>query len=77
MFDYTFDDGTSVEVPDFKVKFGTMRKNRGKSEEEQSFLILESILDDETLAVIDDYDSVEVSKFVEAWSEAAQGSKSE
>lgn len=76
-FSYKFDDGTEIEVDDFRAPFGVIRKIRNHSESEQGFELIEALLSDDQLAIIDEQDAEEVNNFVTAWSEAANKSKSE
>ena len=71
VFEYTF-DGKKITLPLLsKLKFGLIRKMRKESAEEQMFMLVEQLADDETLAVIDEMDSGQVAEFMEAWQEAS------
>ena len=66
-FNYTF-NGKNIELPRFdKLPFGTMRKMRKASEEEQGFLIFESTADEKTLDIIDTMTIDEIGELLEAW----------
>lgn len=77
MYKHEFSDGVSVELPAFELKFGLARKLRKESEEEQTFSILESLLDEDTLDIIDGYEVSEVSKMIEGWAKESEGKASE
>ena len=71
VFEYTF-DGKKITLPLLsKLKFGLIRKMRKESAEEQMFMLVEQLADDESLAVIDEMDSGQVAEFMEAWQEAS------
>ena len=58
----------TVELPDFNnMPVGVLRKARGLSEQEQTWFILESVLDEKSLAVLDEVPLSEFGKHMKAW----------
>lgn len=68
MFNYTTEDGTDITLPRFdSVKPGVIRKIRKLSDVDQFFTVLETLADEDTLAVIDELEQEEFQSLQEAW----------
>lgn len=60
--------GKSVELPNFgDIPTGVLRKARHLDEQEQSWFILEGILDENQLEMVDSLPVSEFSKHMKAW----------
>lgn len=68
-FVYTTEAGEKVELtPQNKAANpGFLRKNRSKSDEERMWLLIERAADEAALEVIDELESDEFNKLMEAW----------
>lgn len=67
-FTYTLADGSTITVPPFNsVKPGLVRKIRKLSEVDQFFTVLETLADEDTIAVIDDMTHDEFEDFQAEW----------
>lgn len=53
------------------VKFGTMRRLRKLSEQEQVYVLIEEVCGDDELAVVDELKQDEIASLIEAWAEAS------
>lgn len=54
-----------------RVKFGTMRKLRKLSEQEQVFVLIEEVCGERELAIVDELAQHEIAELVVAWAEAS------
>lgn len=64
--------GKKLNLPDFQdLPVGVVRKSRNLPEEEQSWFILENLLDDKQLAVIDTMTVHEFAQFMNGWTQGA------
>ena len=70
---YTIEhNGKKVELPDFKeLPVGLVRKSRKLADEEQSWFILESLLNEKQLAVIDEMSVTEFAQAMNGWTQGA------
>jgi len=60
--------GKTVELPDFgNMPVGVLRKARHQPEDEISWFILESVLDEKQLDVLDSLPVSEFKKHIQAW----------
>lgn len=60
--------GGEIVVPHIsKIKGGLLRKYRKLDEMDMVFSIIEELVDDDTLALIDDLEQGELEKFMAAW----------
>ena len=57
-----------IELPDFnEIPVGVLRKARNLNEQEQTWFILEFVLDEKALAVLDEVPLSEFAKHMKAW----------
>jgi len=70
---YTYThNGNEVTLPDFQaIPVGLVRKIRNESENDQAWLILEYLLDEEQLAVVDTMTVPEFAQFMNGWTQGA------
>lgn len=67
-FHYTSTEGVEIVLPHVsKIKGGLIRKYRKLPELDMVYSILEDMLDEATLAKIDDLDQGELTDFIEKW----------
>jgi hypothetical protein len=58
----------TIELPDFnEIPVGVLRKARNLNEQEQTWFILEFVLDEKALAVLDEVPLSEFAKHMKAW----------
>ena len=58
----------TIELPDFNnIPVGVLRKARNLNEQEQTWFILESVLDENALAILDELPLFEFAKHMKAW----------
>jgi hypothetical protein len=58
----------TIELPDFNnIPVGVLRKARNLNEQEQTWFILESVLDEKALAILDELPLSEFAKHMKAW----------
>ena len=58
----------TIELPSFSnIPGGVLRNARSLSDQEQTWFILESVLDEKTLAVLDEVPLSEFAKHMKAW----------
>jgi hypothetical protein len=69
-FTYEFGDHT-VTIPPLSslMTFGFSRKNRHLSPDDQMYLLIESNLPQETIAVLDEMDGEQTREFITQWQE--------
>lgn len=61
-------DNKKIELPKFdQLPFGAIRKIRKEGEEEQFFLLIETVADEKSLGIIDTMSMEQISKLVTAW----------
>ncbi|QPK78263.1 hypothetical protein G7Y31_06645 [Corynebacterium lizhenjunii] len=76
VFTYTI-EGKDVELPAIKsLPFGVMRKIRKLEEVDQVFTMLEMVVDEDTMAVLDELPAVAVLEMVQAWQEEGNAGES-
>ena len=64
--------GKKLELPNFQeLPVGIVRKSRNLPEEEQSWFILEGLLNEKQLAVIDTMTVKEFAEFMNGWTQGA------
>lgn len=64
--------GKTVELPDFKnLPVGLIRKARKENQEDLMWIILESVLDEKSLAVVDSMSMNEFSDAMSGWTQGA------
>lgn len=62
-----------IELPDFKdLPIGLVRKSRKLPEEEQTWFILEELLDEKTLAHVDTMSVSQFQELMTGWTQGAQ-----
>lgn len=71
---YTFEHNKKkIELPDFKeLPIGIVRKSRKLPEEEQTWFILEEILDAKTLEIVDSMSVKQFTDMMAGWTQGAQ-----
>lgn len=58
----------TIELPDFNdIPVGVLRKARGLDDQEQTWFILESVLDEKALAILDEVPLSEFAKHMKSW----------
>jgi hypothetical protein len=58
----------TIELPDFnEIPVGVLRKARNLNEQEQTWFILEFVLDEKALAILDEVPLSEFAKHMKAW----------
>ena len=58
----------TIELPDFNnIPVGVLRKARNFNEQEQTWFILEFVLDEKALAILDEVPLSEFAKHMKAW----------
>lgn len=58
----------TIDLPDFNaIPVGVLRKARNLNEQEQTWFILESVLDEKALAILDEVPLSEFAKHMKAW----------
>ncbi|MDH6279340.1 hypothetical protein [Prescottella agglutinans] len=68
VFEFTTEAGETVTVPAFKsIKPGVIRKTRKLDQADQFWTILESLADDDAIAIIDEMDADEFQEFQREW----------
>lgn len=66
-FTYKY-DGKKITLPKTdSIPFGAMRKMRKANEDEQFFVLIENVADEDTLAFIDSMPTDEVVNLMKAW----------
>jgi hypothetical protein len=72
-FTWESPDGVKITVPAMgRIKAGVIRRNRNAEGVDGMFNIIEAVVDEKTLAKVDDLESSDLNAFVEAWQEDAQ-----
>lgn len=68
-FKWTAPEGDTIELPSLRrLKAGTIRKYRKLGGDDYMFTLLEELLDEKTLARIDDLDASDFNEMCEKWS---------